>query len=89
MFWEVVFGLPEGVDDEIIIIIIINPLPARIVEAPRMILQPVFSIFSPLISTALWDLPNSRPDDETKDDNLCVSLLALCRLRHCQEQYQF
>ena len=44
----------------IIIIIIINPLTARVVWAPQMILQPVFSIFS-LFSTALWDLPNSRP----------------------------
>ena len=36
----------------IIIIIIINPLTARVVEAPQMILQPVFSIFpcSPLPS---------------------------------------
>ena len=35
-----------------IIIIIINPLTARVVEAPQMILQPVFSIFpcSPLPS---------------------------------------
>ena len=42
------------------LIIIINPLTARVVGAPQMILQPVFSIFS-LFSTALWDLPNSRP----------------------------
>ena len=36
----------------IIIIIIINPLTARVVGAPQMILQPVFSIFpcSPLPS---------------------------------------
>ena len=36
----------------VIIIIIINPLTARVVGAPRMILQPVFSIFpcSPLPS---------------------------------------
>ncbi|WP_419613285.1 hypothetical protein, partial [Thiolapillus sp.] len=27
---------------------------------PKMILQPVFSIFS-LFSIALWDLPNARP----------------------------
>ena len=35
----------------IIIIIFINPLTARVVEAPQMILQPVFSIFpcSPLV----------------------------------------
>ena len=44
----------------IIIIIIINPLTARVVGAPQMILQPGFSIFF-LFSTALWDLPNSRP----------------------------
>ena len=42
------------------IIIIINPLTARVVGAPQMILPPVFSIFS-LFPTALWDLPNSRP----------------------------
>ena len=30
----------------IIIIIIINPLTARVIEAPQMTLQPVFSIFS-------------------------------------------
>ena len=42
------------------IIIVINPLTARVVGAPQMILQPVFSIFS-LFSTALWDLANSRP----------------------------
>ena len=44
----------------IIIIIIVNPLTARVTGAPQMILQPVFSIFF-LFSTALWDLPNSRP----------------------------
>ena len=44
----------------IIIIIIIYPLTARVVGAPQMIWQPVFSIFS-MFSTALWDLPNSRP----------------------------
>ena len=44
----------------IIIIIIINFLTARVVGAPQMILQPVFSIFS-LFSTALWDLANFRP----------------------------
>ena len=38
----------------------IYPLSARVVGAPQMISQPVFSIFS-LFSTALWDLPNSRP----------------------------
>ena len=43
-----------------IIIIIINPLTARVVGAPQMILQPVVSFFS-LFSTALWDLPNSMP----------------------------
>ena len=32
----------------IIVIIIINPLTARVVGAPRMILQPVFSIFAVL-----------------------------------------
>ena len=37
-----------------VIIIIINPLTARVVGAPQMILQPVFSIFS-LFSTALWN----------------------------------
>ena len=43
-----------------IIIIIINPLTARVVGAPQMILQPVLSIFpcSPLPS---GNLPNSRP----------------------------
>ena len=36
----------------IIIVVIINPLPAKVVGAPQMILQPVFSIFpcSPLPS---------------------------------------
>ena len=43
-----------------IIIIIINPLTAKVVGAPQMILQPVFSIFS-LFCTALWDLANTRP----------------------------
>ena len=42
------------------VIIIIYPLTVRVVGAPQMILQLVFSIFS-LFSTALWDLPNSRP----------------------------
>ena len=44
----------------IIIIIIIYPLTVRVVGAPQMISQPVFSIFpcSPLPS---WDLTNSRP----------------------------
>ena len=42
------------------IIIIINPLTARVVGAPQIILQPVFSIFpcSPLPSGTCW---NSRP----------------------------
>ena len=56
-------GFPKGVNLVIIIIIIIiiiNSLTARVVRAPQMILLPVFSIFS-LFSTALWDLPNSRP----------------------------
>ena len=35
------------------------PLTARVVGAPQMISQPVSSIFS--VSTALWDLANSRP----------------------------
>ena len=39
---------------------LIYPLTARVVGAPQMISRPVFSIFS-LFSTALWDLPNSRP----------------------------
>ena len=43
-----------------VLIIIINPLTERVVGAPQMILQPVFSIFRSF-STALWDLPNSRP----------------------------
>ena len=38
---------------------LVYTLTARVVGAPQMILQPVFSIF--LFSTALWDLPNSRP----------------------------
>ena len=42
----------------LVLIIIINPLTARVVGAPQMILQPVFSIFP---CSALWDLPNSRP----------------------------
>ena len=46
--------------ERIIIVIIFNPLTARVVGAPQMILQSVFSIFS-LFSTALWDLANSRP----------------------------
>ena len=40
--------------------LIIYPLVARVVGALQMILQPVFLHFS-LFSTALWDLPNSRP----------------------------
>ena len=44
----------------IITIIIINPLTARVVGAPQMILQPVLLNFS-LFSTALWDSLNSRP----------------------------
>ena len=44
----------------IIIIIIICPLTAMVVGVPQMISQPVSSIFS-LFSTAIWDLPNSRP----------------------------
>ena len=48
--------LPAAVHPSIIIIIIINPLTARVVGAPQMILLPVFSIFPCPIS-----LPNSRP----------------------------
>ena len=48
----------------IIFIIIVNnnnnSLTARVVGAPQMISQPVFSIFF-LFSTALWNLSNSRP----------------------------
>ena len=43
----------------IFIIIIIYPLTAKVVGAPQMISQPGSSIFS-LLSTALWDLANSR-----------------------------
>ena len=43
-----------------IIIIIINPLTARVVGAPDDFATS-FLHFSPF-STALWDLPNSRPD---------------------------
>ena len=50
----------NSISVNLIIIIIINPLTARVVGAPQMILQPVFFHFS-LFSTALWDLPNSRP----------------------------
>ena len=42
------------------IIIIINSLTARVIGAPQKILQPFFFNFS-LFSTAIWDLPNSRP----------------------------
>ena len=45
----------------IIIIIIINPLTARVVGAPQTTSPPVFLHPSPF-STALWDLANSRPD---------------------------
>ena len=41
-------------------IIIINPFTARVVGAPQMIFATSFLHFS-LFSTALWDLPNSRP----------------------------
>ena len=41
-------------------VIFIYPLIARVVGAPQMISQPVFFHFS-LLSTAVWDLPNSRP----------------------------
>ena len=43
----------------IFIIIIIYPLTAKVVGAPQMISQPGSSTFS-LLSTALWDLANSR-----------------------------
>ena len=43
-----------------IIIIIINPLSARVVGAPQMVFSTSFLHF-PLFSTALWDLPNPRP----------------------------
>ena len=45
-----VMSLEGGEFNLIIIIIIINPLTARVVGAPQMILQPVFSVFpcSPL-----------------------------------------
>ena len=53
-----------------IIIIIINPLTARIVGAPQMILQPVFSIFpcSPLPSglVELQTCPCRPPEPESK-----------------------
>ena len=42
------------------IIVIIYPLTARVVGAPQMIFTTSFLSFS-LFSTALWDLPNSRP----------------------------
>ena len=45
---------------KVIIIIIFNPLTARVVGSPQMILQPLFLHFS-LFSTTLWDLPNYRP----------------------------
>ena len=45
---------------QVIIIIIIYPLAARVVDAPQMISQPVFSIFS-MFFTDLWDLLNSWP----------------------------
>ena len=38
---------------------LICPLTAKVVGAPRMISQPVFSIFP--FSTAFWDLANSKP----------------------------
>ena len=38
----------------------IYPLTAKVVGAPQMISQPVFLHFS-MFSTALWDLPNTRP----------------------------
>ena len=53
--------------------IIIYPLPARVVGAPQMISQPVFSIFF-LFSTALWDLANARPVHSL----MLSSLLFLC-----------
>ena len=42
------------------IIIIINPLTARVVGAPQMIFKTSFLHLS-LFSIDLWDLPNSRP----------------------------
>ena len=42
------------------IIIISNSLTVRVVGAPQMIFTTSFLSFS-LFSTALWDLPNSRP----------------------------
>ena len=40
-----------------IFIIIINPLTARVVGAPQMILQPVFSIFFPVLHCELQACP--------------------------------
>ena len=44
----------------IIIIIIIYPLTARVVRVPQVIFETTFLHFY-LFSTALWNLPNSRP----------------------------
>ena len=43
-----------------IIVIIIYPLTPRVTGSPKMNLQTRF-LHVPLFSTALWDLPNSRP----------------------------
>ena len=61
VLWVGVFvgNSTERVSD-FFIIIIVHPFTARVLGAPQMILQPVFSIF-PLFSSALWDLANSRP----------------------------
>ena len=61
VLWVGVFvgNSTERVSD-FFIIIIVHPFTARVLGAPQMILQPVFSIFS-LFSSALWDLANSRP----------------------------
>ena len=46
---------------QIIIIIIINPLTARVVGAPQMTLQPVFFPFSPVLHCPLHSLMLSSP----------------------------
>ena len=53
-------GRVEINKEEILIILIIYPLTARVVGAPQIISQPAFSILF-LFSTALLDLENSRP----------------------------
>ena len=66
----------------IIIIIIINPLTARVVGPPQMILQPVFSIFFPLLHCPLGIGELKACLKHCVEINECYECLKLCFIIH-------